>query len=75
MMADSVEAASRSLKSIDADKINSLVEKIITFQLEEGQFNETPITLVDITRIKKIFKLRLTNIYHARIEYPDKPGD
>ena len=73
MMADSVEAASRSLKSVDADKINSLVEKIISLQFEEGQFNETPITLVDITRIKKIFKKRLTNIYHARIEYPDKP--
>ncbi len=73
MMADSVEAASRSLKIIDADKINSLVEKIISLQFEEGQFNETPITLVDITRIKKIFKKRLTNIYHARIEYPDKP--
>lgn len=73
MMADSVEAASRSLKNIDTEKINSLVEKIITYQLEEGQFNETPITLLDITRIKKIFKKRLTNIYHARIEYPDKP--
>lgn len=73
MMADSVEAASRSLKNIDSDTINSLVEKIITLQFEDGQFNETPITLVDITRIKKIFKKRLTNIYHARIEYPDKP--
>lgn len=71
MMADSVEAASRSLKDVDGKAINDLVDKIINSQFEEGQFNESPITLVDITRIKGIFKKRLSNIYHVRIEYPE----
>ncbi len=73
MMADSVEAASRSLKDVDGKAINDLVDKIIDSQFEEGQFNESPITLVDITRIKGIFKKRLSNIYHVRIEYPESP--
>ncbi len=72
MMADSVEAASRSLKTVDHDSISSLVEQIIDSQFEEGQFNDSPITLVEINRIKEIFKKRLSNIYHVRIEYPDK---
>jgi putative nucleotidyltransferase with HDIG domain len=73
MMADSVEAASRSLKEIDRDKINALVEKIIDSQLAEGQFNDAPITLRDLTRIKEIFKKRLTNMHHIRVEYPKEP--
>ncbi|HHJ09276.1 MAG TPA: HDIG domain-containing protein [Bacteroidetes bacterium] len=70
MMADSVEAASRSLKDYSEDILGKLVEDIIDYQLREGQFNEAPITFRDISKIKEIFKNRLTNIYHARIEYP-----
>ncbi len=70
MMADSVEASSRSLKEANRNNIDDLVEKIITSQLEEGQFNDAPITFMDISRIKEIFKKRLGNIYHVRIEYP-----
>ena len=73
MMADSVEAASRSIKEPDEQKINQLVEGIISRQLEEEQFIYTDITLRDITRIKEIFKRKLKNIYHVRIEYPDQP--
>lgn len=72
MMADSVEAASRSLKKIDHDNIKDLVDKIIDSQLLEGQFNDSPITLVEINEVKKIFSKRLANIYHVRIEYPDE---
>jgi putative nucleotidyltransferase with HDIG domain len=70
MMADSVEAASRSLKVIDEETINNLVETIINKQVETGQFTNSDITLRDITRIKKILKNKLMNIYHIRIEYP-----
>ena len=71
MMADSVEAASRSLKVIDEQTINDLVENIINKQVETGQFINSNITLRDIARTKKILKKKLMNIYHIRIEYPE----
>ncbi|MDG5800344.1 HDIG domain-containing protein [Marinilabiliaceae bacterium ANBcel2] len=70
MMADSVEAASRSLKSYKGNEIDKLVEKIIDHQITEKQFDEAPITLKEISRVKDIFKIKLKNIYHARVEYP-----
>ncbi len=71
MMADSVEAASKSIKEPNAIKIDALVEKIITEQMHNGQLDNADITLKQITLIKKIFKNKLRNIYHLRIEYPD----
>lgn len=71
MMADSVEAASRSLKVIDEKTISSLVENIINKQMETGQFVNSDITLRDIAKVKKILKRKLMNIYHIRIEYPE----
>ena len=70
MMADSVEASSRSLKKYDAIAIDELVDKIINHQINENQFINADITFRDIHQIKKIFKKRLMNIYHVRIEYP-----
>ena len=70
MMADSVEAASRSLKNADAESISNLVESIINNQIEQKQFDNAPITLKDISEIKKLFKKMLMSIYHIRIEYP-----
>ncbi|WP_430812866.1 MULTISPECIES: HD family phosphohydrolase [unclassified Carboxylicivirga] len=71
MMADSIEAASRSLKTYSDDEIDKLVEKIINMQIEEDQFIDAPITFREITTAKEVFKNKLKNIYHARIEYPD----
>ncbi len=71
MMADSVEAASRTLKAYTRDTISDLVDNIVSRQEEEGQFSEADITFADITAIKEIFKNRLSNIYHSRIEYPE----
>ena len=71
MMADSVEAASRSLKNHDEEKINDLVDKIIDSQLYAGQFANSDITIKEIEKIKKIFKKMLLNIYHVRMEYPE----
>lgn len=71
MMADSVEAASRSLKVIDEKSINNLVDSIVNKQVDSGQFSNSNITLRDITMVKKILKRKLMNIYHIRIEYPE----
>jgi len=71
MMADSVEAASRSLKKHDAENISNLVENIIDGQAKQNQFVNADITFKDISTIKKIFKKMLMNIYHVRIEYPE----
>jgi putative nucleotidyltransferase with HDIG domain len=70
MMADGVEAASRSLPKKDALAINDLVDQIIDYKISQNQFINSDITFKDITIIKKIFKKRLMNIYHVRIEYP-----
>lgn len=70
MMADSVEAASRSLSTYDGETIEKLVDSIIENQIDEDQFFAADITFNDINRIKKIFKKKLMNIYHVRIEYP-----
>jgi putative nucleotidyltransferase with HDIG domain len=70
MMADSVEAASRSLHNPDAKAISDLVDSIIDNQMEQNQYENAPVTLRDLTEIRKIFKKMLISIYHARIEYP-----
>lgn len=70
MMADSVEAASRSLKNPTAQSIADLVEGIINKQVTNEQFINADITLRDIARIKKLFRKMLGSIYHVRIEYP-----
>ncbi|MGO3237601.1 MAG: HD family phosphohydrolase [Psychroflexus halocasei] len=71
MMCDSVEAASKSLKSPNTRIIDNFVEKIIDKQIEDDQFENADITFKDIQQIKKILKAKLNNIYHLRIEYPD----
>lgn len=70
MMADSVEAAARSINKPDEEKISLLVEKIINGQVEAGQFDNASITMKDITKAKRILKNQLMHIYHIRIEYP-----
>ena len=70
MMADSVEAASRSLKDKTEESISKLVDGIIDAQIKDDQFINTDLTFRDITTIKKVFKKKLMNIYHVRIAYP-----
>ena len=71
MMADSVEAASRSLPEYTEESISNLVDKIIDSQVQEGYFKECPITFKDIATIKAVFKEKLKTIYHTRISYPE----
>ncbi len=70
MMADSVEAASRSLPEYSTESVGKLVDSIIDRQFNEGQFDSANITLRDITEVRSIFKKKLLNIYHVRMEYP-----
>lgn len=70
MMADSVEAASRSLKDKTEESISKLVDTIIDTQVNDNQFINTDLTFRDITMVKKVFKKKLMNIYHVRIAYP-----
>ncbi len=70
MMADGVEAASKSLKVYDADSIGGLVDSIIDRLMESDQFLNADITFKDINVIRKMFKKKLMSIYHVRIEYP-----
>jgi cyclic-di-AMP phosphodiesterase PgpH len=71
MMADAVEAASRSLATKDAFTIEKLVDSIIDRLLSEGQFNQAQITLKEITTARAILKRKLLSVYHLRIEYPE----
>lgn len=71
MMADSIEAASRSIPKPDENILSNLVDQIVSSQMQSGQFDNADITLKEINQIKKIFKKMLMTIYHIRIEYPD----
>lgn len=70
MLADCVEAASHSIKEYTDENIESLVDKIVTSKLQEGELSLAPLTFNDIDKIKKVFKERLKAIYHTRVSYP-----
>ena len=70
MMADTVEAASRSLKEYTEESISNLVNNLIDGQVKDGFFKECPITFRDIALAKQVLIERLKAIYHTRISYP-----
>lgn len=71
MMADAVEAASRSMKEHTPEAIAALVNKIIDGQIAEGLHNESPISFRDVQAVKESFIQRLRTMYHSRISYPE----
>ena len=71
MMADSVEAASKSLKSPTVDDLKKFVNKIINSQMADQQFNSSDITFAEIELVKKVLFKKLINVYQLRIEYPE----
>lgn len=71
MMADSVEAATRSISKPDEQKINDLVDNIFQSLMDNGQFLNANITMKEISIAKKVLKKKLLNIHHVRIKYPD----
>lgn len=74
MLADSVEAASRSLQDYSPQSISDLVDKIVDGKVKEGLLNESPLSFRDIQTIKDTFKKRLATIYHSRVSYPELKG-
>lgn len=74
MMADTVEAASRSLNEYTEESISQLVNKLIDGQVADGFFTECPITFRDISLAKQLIIARLMAIYHTRIQYPELKG-
>ena len=70
MMADTVEAASRSLPDYTEQSIRSLVERLIDGQVAEGYFRECPITFRDIQYAKTVLIEKLKTVYHTRVSYP-----
>jgi len=71
MMADSVEAASRSMTEHSPEAIAALVNKIVDGQISDGLHNESPLSFRDINMIKEVFSQRLRTMYHSRISYPE----
>ncbi len=72
MMADAIEASSRSLKEYTEENITKLVNTIIDQQVKEGFFEECPITFKDISTAKMVLIEKLKSIYHTRIAYPEE---
>jgi putative nucleotidyltransferase with HDIG domain len=71
MMADSVEAASRSLKNHTEEDIRGLVNRMIDSQLADGLYKDTPLTFRDVENVKNVFIDKLKIMYHTRISYPE----
>jgi hypothetical protein len=70
MLADAVEPACRSLKDPTPTNIRNMVVKLINARAQEGQLDESGLTLNDLARIKEKFVTILTSIYHRRVAYP-----
>lgn len=70
MIVDSVEAASRSLKEYTEESINDLVENIVNSKISDNLLIDADITFGEISKVKKVLKTKLKNIYHTRVEYP-----
>ncbi len=70
MLADTVEAAVRSMKNKNFD-IDAFIHKLIMQLVEEGQLNQSGLSLKELSLIEKVFKKVLSGVYHNRIEYPD----
>lgn len=72
MMADAIEAASRSLKSYEKEPLEALVDKIIDIQISEHQLSDCELSFREVEQIKALFKAKLNTIYHVRISYPER---
>jgi cyclic-di-AMP phosphodiesterase PgpH len=71
MLADSIEAASRSLEEKTGDNFKRLIDSIFKQKIDAGQMDNAPLTFKDITLLKEVFLEKLQNIYHVRISYPN----
>ena len=70
MMADAIEARSRSIEDFSEKSIAEVVDQMIDTQIADGQFSETPLSFKDVEDIRRVFKARITAMNHHRISYP-----
>ncbi|HWZ93864.1 MAG TPA: HDIG domain-containing protein [Opitutaceae bacterium] len=73
MLADGVEAASRSLRKVTPQHLSELIEQIFRERITDGQLDEAPLTFEEITKIKSSFNFTMLNMLHSRVAYP--PGE
>ena len=74
MLADSVEAASRSLSEPTHKRLETLIEMLFKARIEDGQLDDTLLTFRDLNVIRETFLSMLLGIYHVRVRYPDQAG-
>ncbi|MGD9518834.1 MAG: hypothetical protein AB7W28_04895, partial [Armatimonadota bacterium] len=72
MLADCVEAIARTLDSYDPETIRQMVDRIVQDRVNDGQLDEAPVTMAELTAIKKHLTETLVRIFHRRIPYPDQ---
>jgi putative nucleotidyltransferase with HDIG domain len=72
MIADSIEAACKSLKSPTEDSLNELIDKIITGKISAGQLENSTLSFEELEICKKVFKQLMRSVHHVRIEYPEE---
>ena len=72
MICDTVEAASRTLKSYDQETFDTFVENIVEGKMKAGQFDDADISLRELSEVKATLKSYLTHLYHERVEYPKR---
>jgi membrane-associated HD superfamily phosphohydrolase len=70
LLADSCEAASRSLKKVTPQSLGELIDKVVAEHINDGQLDESPLTFAEITRIKSSINFTLLNMLHSRVAYP-----
>lgn len=77
LLADTVEAATRSLQRPTGEELDGFVDRLVQHKIDEGQLDHADLTFREITQIKKVFKKLLRSIHHVRVAYPssDKPKD
>lgn len=75
MLADSIEAACKSLKNPTGQDIDNMIEKIITGKINAGQLDESAITFGELEETRRVFKKLLRSIHHVRLEYPPAPKE
>jgi hypothetical protein len=71
MLADAIEAAVRTIEEPTPQRITDLVDDVVKRRVEQGELDECPLTLQDITKVKEAFVNVLVGIYHTRVKYPD----
>ena len=74
MLADGCEAAVRSTQPESADEVAEIVDRIIDQRIDDGQLNESGLTLQDVVTVREVFASALTGTFHPRIEYPESAG-